>query len=204
MTAKFAAALLLVAAVGTSTASLAAGNKEQGQAKAAPCVACHGVDGNSGNPEGPSLAGQHHGYLVRHLKAFRAGERQNVLMSPMAMILSDEDIEDLAAYFSAQTLRPTGEVEPSKLALGQRLYRGGDIARGITACSGCHGPAGAGNPGAGYASIKGQHATYAAAQLRAYRSGERKTDPNQMMRGVAAKLSDADIDALASYVQGMR
>lgn len=204
MTAKFAAALLLVAIVGTSAATHAAGNKEQGQAKAATCVACHGVDGNSVNPEWPSLAGQHYGYLVRHLKAFRSGERQNVLMSPMAMALTDQDIEDLAAYFSAQTLRPTGETEPSKLALGQRLYRGGDTARGITACSGCHGPAGAGNPGAGYASIKGQHATYAAAQLRAYRSGERKTDPNQMMRGVAAKLSDADIDALASYVQGLR
>ena len=118
------------------------------------------------------------------------------------MPLSDEDIEDLAAYFSAQTLRPTGEVEPSKLALGQRLYRGGDPARGIAACSGCHGPTGRGNPGAGYASIQGQHAVYAAAQLRAYRSGERKT--NQMMSGVAAKLSDDDIDALASYVQGMR
>lgn len=204
MTAKFAAAFLLVAAVGTSAATQATGNKEQGQAKAATCVACHGVDGNSVNPEWPSVAGQHYGYLVRHLKAFRSGERQNVLMSPMAMALTDQDIEDLAAYFSAQTLRPTGETEPSKLALGQRLYRGGDTARGITACSGCHGPAGTGNPGAGYAAIKGQHATYAAAQLRAYRSGERKTDPNQMMRSVAAKLSDADIDALASYVQGLR
>jgi cytochrome c553 len=204
MTAKFAAALLLVAAVGTSAATHAAGDKDRGQAKAATCVACHGVDGNSVNPEWPSLAGQHQGYLVRHLKAFRDGERQNVLMSPMAMGLTDEDIQDLAAYFSAQTLRPTGETEPSKLALGQRLFRGGDAARGIAACSGCHGPAGVGNPGAGYASIKGQHAIYSAAQLRAYRSGERKTDPNQMMRSVAARLSDADIDALAAYIQGLR
>lgn len=204
MTAKFAAALLLVAAVGTSGAAQAAGDKDRGQAKALTCVACHGVDGNSANPEWPNLAGQHPSYIVRHLRAFRDGERVNALMSPMAMGLSDQDIEDLAAYFSAQAARPTGETDPAKLALGQRLFRGGDPARAIAACAGCHGPAGAGNPGAGFASIKGQHAIYTAAQLRAFRSGERKSDSNQMMRGVAAKLSDADIDALASYLQGMR
>jgi len=124
-------------------------------------------------------------------------------MSPMAMILSDEDMADLAAYFSAQAARG-GETEPSRLTLGQRVYRSGNVDGGVMACAGCHGPAGRGNPLAGYASIQGQHATYVAAQLRAYKAGQRATDPNQMMRNVAAQLSDEDIDAVASYVQGLR
>jgi cytochrome c553 len=117
MTAKFLASALLLAALGCSAGAYAAGSVEAGQAKAATCAACHGVDGNSANPEWPSLAGQHVSYLTRQLQAFRSGERQNVLMSPMAMILSDEDVADLAAFFSAQSIRG-GEAEPSKAALG--------------------------------------------------------------------------------------
>ena len=203
MTAKLVASVFLVAALGCNAPAFAAGSVEAGQAKSMTCAACHGVDGNSVNPEWPSLAGQHATYIARQLNAFRAGERKNDLMSPMAMILSDEDIADLAAYFQAQAATG-GEAEPSKLALGQRVYRSGNVARGVMACAGCHGPNGRGNPGAGYASIQGQHATYAAAQLRAYRSGQRGTDPNQMMRNVAAQLSDEEIDAVASYLQGLR
>jgi cytochrome c553 len=119
------------------------------------------------------------------------------------MILSDEDIADLAAYFSSQTVRG-GEADPSKVALGQRVYRAGNLDTGLMACAACHGPAGHGNPLANYPSIQGQHAVYVAAQLRAYRAGERGTDPNQMMRNVAALLSDEEIDAVASFVQGLR
>jgi cytochrome c553 len=125
-------------------------------------------------------------------------------MTPMAMTVSDQDVEDLAAYFSTQTLRPTGETEPSKLKLGQHLYRAGSPANGVPACAGCHGPTGRGIPGAAFPAIGGQHATYAAAQLRAYKSGARASDPNAMMRTIAAKLSDEEIDAVASYLQGMR
>jgi len=203
MTAKLVAALSLVAAFGWSAAAFAAGSAEAGQAKSATCMACHGMDGNSPNPEWPNLAGQHAPYIMQQLKAFKAGQRQNDLMSPMAMILSDEDMADLAAYFSAQAARG-GETEPSKLTLGQRVYRSGNVDGGVMACAGCHGPAGRGNPLAGYASIQGQHATYVAAQLRAYKAGQRATDPNQMMRNVAAQLSDEEIDAVASYVQGLR
>jgi cytochrome c553 len=203
MTAKLVATLLLVAALGWSTHSLAAGNKESGQAKSATCMACHGMDGNSPSPEWPALAGQHVSYIQTQLKAFKAGERKNDLMSPMAMILSDEDMADLAAYFSSQTVKG-GETEPSKRALGQRVYRAGNLNSGVTACAGCHGPNGRGNPLAGYPSIQGQHAVYAAAQLRAFKSGTRSTDPNQMMRTIAAQLSDEEIDAVASYVQGLR
>ncbi len=115
MTAKFAA-LTLVAVLGWTGSVHAAGTVEAGQAKSATCMACHGMDGNSANPEWPSLAGQHSSYILKQLKHFKAGERQNPLMSPMAMILADQDMEDLAAYFSSQTPRPTGETEPSKLA----------------------------------------------------------------------------------------
>ncbi len=193
------------AAENAAAASPAAGSAEAGQTKAAPCVACHGLNGNSTNPEWPSLAGQHSQYVVKQLKAFKNDERVNPLMTPMAKGLSDQDMEDLGTYFSAQTATG-GEAEPSKVAEGQKLYRGGEPVNGIAACAACHGPVGAGNPTAKYPSIRGQHAVYVAGQLKAYRSGARKTDQpqNQMMRNVAAKLTDAQIDALASYVQGLR
>lgn len=180
------------------------GSVEKGQAKAAPCVACHGVNGNSVNPEWPSLAGQHETYIKRQLAAFKNDERQNPLMTPMAKPLSDEDMADLGAYYAAQKSTGTLEAEPSKVALGEKLYRAGDMDKGIAACTACHGPTGSGNPAASYAQIKGQHATYTIAQLKAYRSGTRQTDPNQMMRNVAAALSDEQIDAVASYIQGLR
>lgn len=203
MTAKLVAALSVVAVLGWSASALAAGSIEAGQAKAATCSACHGMDGNSVNPEWPTIAGQHETYILTQLKAFKAGGRQNVLMSPMAMILSDEDMADLAAYFSSQAARG-GETDPSKLKLGQRVYRSGKPDANVMACAGCHGPAGRGNAPAGYPSIQGQHATYVAAQLRAYKAGTRSSDPNQMMRNVAATLSEDEIDAVASYVQGLR
>jgi cytochrome c553 len=181
-----------------------AGSAEKGQAKAAPCVACHGVNGNSVNPEWPNLAGQHETYIKRQLSAFKNDQRQNVLMTPMAKPLSDEDIADLGAFFSTQKATGTLEAEPSKVSLGEKLFRAGDMSKGIAACASCHGPNGAGNPAAGYAQIKGQHASYTAAQLKAYRSGTRQTDPNQMMRNVASSLSDEQIDAVASYIQGLR
>jgi cytochrome c553 len=203
MTAKLVAALSLAAVLGWTSSALAAGSKEAGQAKAATCSACHGMDGNSLNPEWPNLAGQGEVYIVRQLKAFHGGQRQNVLMSPMAVILSDQDMADLAAYYSAQTARG-GETDPSKFKAGQRVYRSGKVNEQVMACAGCHGPDGRGNAPAGFPAVHGQHATYVAAQLRAYKSGARATDPNQMMRNVAASLSEDEIDAVASFIQGLR
>ena len=203
MTAKLVATLSLVAALGCSASAFAAGSVEAGQAKSATCMACHGMDGNSLSPEWPNLASQHTVYIERQLRAFKAGERKNDLMSPMAMILTEEDMADLAAYFSSQQVRG-GEADPAKLALGQRVYRSGNVARGVMACAGCHGPTGLGNPLAGYALIQGQHSVYVANQLRAYKAGTRTTDQNQMMRNMAAQLSDEEIEAVASFVQGLR
>ncbi|HVN41236.1 MAG TPA: c-type cytochrome [Steroidobacteraceae bacterium] len=205
MTAKLLATVAMVALLGWNGTALAAGNKEAGQAKAATCGACHGLDGNSiANPEWPNLAGQGEAYIVRQLKGFRANLRQNQLMSPMALTVTDQDSEDVAAYFSSQTLHATEETDPAKLAAGQRLFRGGNQASKVPPCSGCHGPTGAGNPAAGYPRIGGQHAAYVAIQLRAYKAGTRQTDPNSMMRTVAGQLSEQEIDAVASYISGLR
>jgi cytochrome c553 len=181
----------------------AEGDATAGQAKAATCVACHGVDGNSVNPEWPSLAGQHAQYVVKQLKAFKNGARKSDVMTPMAMGLSEQDMEDLGAYFAAQTGRGL-EADKSKVEVGQRLFRGGKAANQTPACIACHGPSGRGNPMAQYPSIRGQHATYVSAQLNAYKKGTRTTDPTKAMNEIAAKLSEEEIQAVASYVQGLR
>jgi cytochrome c553 len=207
---RLARELLAATAVvlGMTAASLAnaAGNIQAGQTKAATvCVACHGLDGNSVNPEWPSLAGQHENYIAKQIKAFKAGDRTNPLMTPIALTLTDQDIEDVAAYFATQKIKGQ-EAAKSKVELGQKLYRAGNNDNKTPACLACHGPNGRGNAEAGYPSIRSQHAVQVALQLKAYRSGERKTDKdrNEMMRTVAAKLTDDQIDAVAQYVQGLR
>ena len=196
--------LLSAVCVFLAQASTAAdGSADEGESKATPCVACHGVGGNSANPVWPNLAGQHAQYTRKQLEAFKSGARQDPLMSPMAASLTEDDMADLAAYYAEQTA--TGlEADPEKLSQGQRLYRGGDGSKGVAACTACHGPSGDGNPTALYPAIGGQQAAYVAKQLRAYREGARQTDPNQMMRNVAHAMSDEQIDAVAAYVQGLR
>ena len=206
-----AGAFLSLALTAFAPAALAAGSAEAGAAKAVVCVACHGVDGNSFNPEWPVLAGQNAAYTVNALKAFKACqpdkpqdcERNNVLMAPQAATLTDQDMEDIGAFFASKPRQPKAADE-NKLQTGERLYRGGNKESGIAACIACHGPNGAGNAPAGYPALGGQHAVYTAQQLRAYRSTERKSDLNQMMRNNTARLTDAEIDAVASYIQGLR
>jgi len=193
----------ILAGICASALSRADGSVEEGQSKATACIACHGPNGNSSNPEWPNLAGQNETYTKRQLQAFKSGARKDPLMTPMATGLSEDDMDDLAAYFAQQTLQGL-EADPGKVALGPRLYRGGDLRLGTAACGACHGPGGDGNAAAGYPAIQGQHAVYTAAELRAYRSGTRQTDPSQMMRTVASTLTDEQIDAVASYLQGLR
>jgi cytochrome c553 len=197
------APLFVLCGLCASTAAPGAGTADEGQSKSTACIACHGPNGNSVNPEWPNLAGQHEQYVVKQLQAFKNGARKNPLMTPMAMGLSDDDMEDLGAYFATQ--KPAGlEADAAKLPLGQRVYRSGDLKSGVPACSACHGPTGAGNPSADYPSLRGQYATYVAAQLRAYRANTRQTDANKVMRDVASTMTDEQIDAVASYVQGLR
>jgi len=195
--AVLAASLLL-------TPAQAAGSAEAGQARSVVCAACHGADGNSFNPEWPSLAGQNENYLLKSLQSFKDGSRQNVLMNAQAAGLSEQDMLDLAAWFSAQKLAGK-TADPALVSSGERLFRGGNKTSGIPACDACHGPSGQGNSPAGWPAIAGQHATYSANQLIAYRSKQRTTDGDtQMMRIVASALTDEEIQAVTSYVQGLR
>jgi cytochrome c553 len=203
MMTRIALIALATLSAAVSPAVLAEGDAAAGQTKSAVCAACHGVDGNSVNPEWPKIAGQHPDYIKHSIEAYKAGKRENVLMSAQAMALSPEDTADLAAYFASQA--PTGgEADPALVVRGERIYRGGDPERGISACIECHGPDGRGNPAAVYPAIAGQHATYSAAQLRLYASGQRRSDPNQMMRSIARRMTEEDIRAVSSYIQGLR
>lgn len=179
------------------------GDAAQGKAKAAACGACHGADGNSANPEWPSLAGQHASYLVGQLKAFKSQARKNPIMMGQVANLSEADMRDIAAYYAAQTPKP-GVSNPDAVAVAEAIYRGGKPDAGVPACLACHGPSGDGNAAAAYPRINAQQGAYTVAALKAYRSGERAgTDAARMMSNVAGGLSDADIDALASYLQGL-
>ncbi len=181
----------------------AAGDVAAGKAKSVTCVACHGPEGNSPtNPVWPKLAGQHPGYIIKQLTEFKAGDRKDNLMSPMAAPLSDQDVQNLAAYFSDQK-QSTGSAAADKVALGEKIFRAGNMDSGVAACMACHGPTGIGNAPANFPRISGQHAPYVEKALRDFRTGARSNDVSSMMRGVAAKMTDAEIAAVAQYVQGL-
>jgi cytochrome c553 len=172
------------------------------------CAACHGPDGNSPLSVNPSLAGQHAEYIYRQLGNFKSqggkpAERNNAVMAGMAAPLSDDDMKNVAVFYSGQAPRPRAARDPELVKQGQLIFRGGIAAKGLAACASCHSPNGAGLP-AQFPRIAGQHAEYTAAQLKAFRVGERKNDPNSMMRTVASKLSDRDIAAVAEYIAGLR
>jgi cytochrome c553 len=181
------------------------GDIEAGKDKSVTCGACHGGDGNSVNPVWPSLAGQHATYAVAQLQAFKTGTRSDPLMLGQVMSLSDQDMNNLAVYFESMPAAAKAVADPTTVDRGQRLYRGGDNDNNSAACIACHGPTGRGNPAAAYPSIKGQYATYTATQLRAYASGARQSDgPTKVMRDIASSLSEEDIVAVASYIQGLQ
>jgi len=202
----FAALGLCFLIAGSALADgLVEGDAEKGKDKAVTCGACHGGDGNSVNPVWPSLAGQHATYFVEQLQAFKDGTRNEPLMLGQVMMLSDEDMRNLAVYYADMPAAAKSVADPATVDRGQRLYRGGDRDNSTAACIACHGPTGRGNPAAAYPSLKGQYATYNAAQLRAYASGARKSDgPTRVMRDIAAKLSEEDIVAVSSYIQGLQ
>jgi len=210
--------ILAVAALSLSLGVLDAqaqqvGDATAGSTKSATCTACHGLNGNSVNPEWPVLAGQNANYVREQVVSIKTGKRPNPLMLPMVQDLTDQDINDLAAFYSTQT--PTGnEADPSYWKAGEQLYRGGDAARGIPACMACHGPIGRGIPAAGFPALQAQHAVYTIKQLNDYAaqtrytkdaSGKPQSGPNaQIMNTIAARLSAEDRRNVASYLQGIR
>ena len=199
-------------AVSSATVAFAAeelkGDAAAGKAKSATCAACHGADGNSVNPEWPKLAGQHESYIYKQLTNFKAergtdGHRYNASMAPMVAPLNEQDMADLAAYFSSQEAKP-GSADQSLVELGRQIYKGGNNATGVTACSACHGPTGTGNPAAKFPALAGQHATYLEIQLKNFSRGERANDAGQMMRNIASKMSEKEMKAVSEYIAGLQ
>jgi cytochrome c553 len=205
MNTKFAAlAFLLMSGSLAQAESLVDGSAEAGKTKSLTCGACHGADGNSVNPAWPSLAGQHANYAYQQLKAIKDMERPAPLMTGQLLQFQEQDLRDLAVYFEAQVPAAKSAADASTVGKGQALYRGGDKEDAVSACIACHGPNGRGNPAANYPSIAGQYAVYTAQQLRAYANGTRKSvGPVQAMRDIASRLSEEDIEAVASYIQGL-
>ncbi len=192
--------------------SIEGGSAENGATKAAICAACHGPNGNSANPEWPSLAGQAATYTAAQLRLFKEQVRNNPVMQPIITPLNEADFKDLAVYFAAQT--PQGlEADPSYWQSGERIYKRGDTARNIPACIACHGPIGRGNLAAGYPALRAQHSVYTVKQLNDYANGtrypgatpEKPVSPNAaIMATIAKRLTAEEIRDVSSYIQGMR
>ena len=192
------------------------GDATAGAAKAAACAACHGLDGNSSDPQYPKLAGQHERYIARQLALYKSGERENAIMLGFAATLNAQDMRDIGAYFASQKVVP-GVADDSLVAegpnqgrkfyeIGEKLYRAGKSDGSVPACQACHGPTGTGNPGPSWPSLGGQHAGYTATQLTAFRDGEvwgKDANANAIMASVAAQLSDEEIQGLATYIEGL-
>ncbi len=198
---KLLVSLLLT--LGLAGLAQAAGDAAAGQAKTAVCAGCHGADGNSAVANFPKLAGQGERYLIKQMKDIKAGDRQVVEMTGILTNVSEEDMADIAAYFASQQMS-VGTTDPAQLEVGQALFRGGKLEDGMPACTGCHSPTGSGNVPAGFPHLGGQHAQYITKQLTDFREGARTNDGDTLiMRGIAAKLSNKDIAAVSSYIQGL-
>ena len=199
-----AASTAAPAAAASATLAPLAGDATAGQAKAAVCGACHGMDGNSTDAQYPKLAGQSEPYIVRQLTDFKSGVRQNPIMMGFAATLSPQDMHDIGAYFATKRSLP-GVADQALVEHGQKLYREGDATRSIPACMSCHGPDGRGNPGAMYPQLAGQHADYIQLTLKAWHDGTTWGDDAhaQIMPQIAGRLDAKDIAALASYIEGL-
>lgn len=191
------------------TQSGVAADAAAGKTNSVVCSACHGADGNSMVPSFPKLAGQGEAYLIKQMKDIRDGARPVPTMAGQLDGKSDEDLADLAAYYSGQA-KSGGKTNPEMLALGQKVYRGGVAERNVAACSACHSPTGQGNAPGGFPSLAGQHAEYTATQLKMYRkgyeddSGRTNDGDTKIMRTIAFGLSDKEIEAVASFIAGLK
>lgn len=210
---KLIVSVLMLAAAGTA---MAAGDAAAGKAKAQVCASCHGADGNSAAGAFPKLAGQHPKYTVKQLMDMKVkpenGGRLVPEMTAFLSGLTEQDMQDIAAYYADQAISG-GAAKKDLVAKGESVYRGGNKSTGTASCTGCHGPAGKGNKGAGYPALAGQHADYIEKQLKAFRlaadqpnaDGARVNDGDtRIMRDVASRMSDLEIKAVASFLSGLR
>lgn len=195
--------VLMATCMASSFHAFAAGDAAAGQGKTAVCAGCHGTDGNSAAGTFPKLAGQGAPYLVKQLNDIKSGARPIVEMTGLLDALSEQDLEDIAAYYASQKI-VIGQAKAELVEEGQKIYRSGIPAKSVAACTACHGPAGAGMSLAKFPALGGQHADYTADQLKQFRSGERANDgDSRIMRSIAARLSDREIEALSSYISGL-
>ncbi len=206
----FSAALALV-----STHTLATGDIALGQAKSATCIGCHGVNGNSVVPIFPKLAGQNEAYLLKQLREFKTSDRIDATMAGMVAVLTDADMQNIAAYYAAQSTTPGVAKKDANIALGEKIYRGGKKDTGVTACIACHGPQGKGIPSAGFPALSSQHAAYVVKQLKLFRQDSinaqtgatkpsRSNDYEGMMINFTKSLTNIEIDAVSEYIAGLR
>lgn len=193
--------LLSAAAVLAAPVALGAGDPTEGKQKAESCGGCHGPDGNGAAPIFPKLAGQHVSYLTKQLHDFKTEKRPEPTMTAMALALSDDDMADIGAFYAAQAVQVEAAQENE---LGRTIYRAGDPQRGVPACTGCHGPEAKGNEPAGYPALRGQYAAYLSKTLHDFKGKARYNDANEMMRVVAAHLTDEEITGLSEYIAGLR
>ncbi len=202
---KFLMSMLVVFGVGSALTASAQtlGDAEAGKEKSAVCAACHGPDGNSAAPNFPKLAGQGAKYLVKQMQDVKSGARPVLEMTGILDGLNEKDFQDIAAYYASQSI-VVSQANPELVELGEKIYRAGNPATKVAACMACHGPAGAGMDLAAFPALAGQHADYTAKQLKMFRTGERANDGDaRIMRSVAARLSDREIEAVASYISGL-
>lgn len=193
----------LVVTLGLATGAQAAGNAEAGKTLSVACGACHGADGNSLAPSFPKLAGQGERYLLKQLKDFKSGTRANPIMAGQVAGLNEQQMADLAAFYASQTVT-IGQAKKELVEQGERLYRAGNQEKGIPACMACHGPSGKGMAGAGFPALGGQHAGYIKAQLDAFSAETRTNDgETRMMRDIARRMHNEEIEAVSSYIQGL-
>ncbi|GGC09909.1 cytochrome c4 [Marinobacterium zhoushanense] len=192
----------LLVTLGITGVAHAAGDAAEGKQKVAVCAACHGADGNSLAPNFPKLAGQNESYLLKQLKDIKAGDRTVLEMTGMLTNLSEEDLADISAFFASQKIQ-LGQAAEDQVAAGQQIFRAGIADKGVAACTACHGPQGKGNNAASFPALGGQSAAYIESSLKKFAAGERANDPAGMMRDIAVKMNDAEIKAVAQYVQGL-
>ncbi len=204
MTKKTLITILCLASSALFNGVEAQGSSEAGKTKSSVCAGCHGEDGNANAPIFPKLAGQHVNYLVKQLEDFKAQRRVNPTMNAMAASLSDQDIADISTYYSGMAIKSEKTATAPVNALGEKLYRAGNAASGVPACSSCHGPTGNGNGPAGFPMLRSQYAAYVSTTLADFKSGKRNNDPNAIMRTIASKLSEEETNAVADYVSGLK
>jgi len=188
--------------------AFAAGDAAAGRSKSQVCAGCHGADGNATIPNYPKLAGQHAGYLVMQMQAFKSDKRKDAIMKGQVANLNEQDMQDLAAYFASQKTTIGAATDQAKRELGERLYRGGNESIGMAACMACHGPNGAGNPPANFPALSGQNSAYTAKSLMDYRAGKTrafddKDDAGKIMYNIARRMSNDEIEAVAHYISGL-